>query len=362
MSRGTYAVKPVRSSTSTSSSSTSSSTSSLSRASIQTTVTTVDTSSIQRLIRTVYRSSKITVQQVEVIQGYLGQIYVTRLADGSSLVLKCPPAHNVRLLRHEKHILDTERKTLEMIREYTRIPVPQLITFDTHSSTLGRPFLLMSHIPGRRLSELAPYLTPSERNAIDHTLGMHIGSLTALSAPQFGLAHRVFAKKGSTTWREAFLGLLESMLRDAEDMLVNLHSESIRYWIGKHAHHLDKVTEPRLVAPNACNADNVLLDEHTKHVVGLVGFSNIIWGDPLMSGGMADASEAFLTGLGECAPRTTTTTTIGSSSSAQVRIMIYRIYRATLRLVAHHYRLHDGTDELDARRELSAALNLLAAV
>lgn len=40
----------------------------------------------------------------------------------------------------------------------------------------------------------------------------------------------------------------------------------------------------------------------------------------------------------------------------------YRVYRATLRLVAHHYRLHDGTDELDARRELSTALNLLAAV
>lgn len=40
----------------------------------------------------------------------------------------------------------------------------------------------------------------------------------------------------------------------------------------------------------------------------------------------------------------------------------YRTYRATVRLVAHHYRPHDGTDELDARRELSHALNELAAV
>jgi hypothetical protein len=163
---------------------------------------------------------------------------------------------------------------------------------------------MMSHMPGRRLSELAPYLTASERSTIDYTMGTHVRALTALSATQFGMTHRVFAKKGSSSWREAFLALLESTLRDAEDRLVNLPSESIRYWIGKQAHHLDKVTEPRLVAPNVCNPDNILIDEQTKQVVGLVGFSNIIWGDTLMNGGMADATEAFLTGLGECPPRT----------------------------------------------------------
>lgn len=40
----------------------------------------------------------------------------------------------------------------------------------------------------------------------------------------------------------------------------------------------------------------------------------------------------------------------------------YKTYRATVRIVAHHFRPHDGIDELDARRELSLALNELAAV
>ncbi|EOA89682.1 hypothetical protein ACJQWK_02601 [Exserohilum turcicum] len=346
MSRGTYAVKHVRRSTSSTSISSSSSSSS-------TASTTLDIPSIQRLVRTVFRSSRITVQQVELIQGFLGQIYITRLGDGSSLVLKCPPRHSVRLLRHEKHFLVTERSMLETIRTHTRIPVPQLIKYDCHGEPLGTPFLMMTHVPGRRLSELAPYLSGSQRSAIDHTMGTHVRALTALSAAQFGMAHRVAAKKGSSSWREAFLGLLEAALRDAEDMLVNSHSESIRYWIGKHTHHLDAVTEPRLVALNACCPDNILVDELSKHVVGLVGFSNVIWGDPLMSGGIAGASEAFFAGFGQCPPTT---------GGARVRMLIYRTYRATVRLVAHHYRPHDGTDELDARRELSHALNELAAV
>lgn len=237
-------------------------------------------------------------------QGQLSQVYLTTLADGTSVVLKCPPTHNVRLLRNEKHILDTERKALELLGQYNRIPVPRLINYDCHGESLGRPFLMTSHMPGRRLSELAPYLTASERSSIDHTMGAYVRALTGLSAPQFGLTHRVFAKKGSNTWREAFLALLEATLRDAEDMLVNIHLESIRYWIGKHAHHLDKVTEPRLVVPNVCNPDNILVDEQTKQVMGLVGFSDILWGDPLMSGGIADASPAFLAGLGEGGART----------------------------------------------------------
>jgi hypothetical protein len=114
----------------------------------------------------------------------------------------------------------------------------------------------------------------------------------------------VFAKKGNSSWREAFLALLESALRDSEDMLVNVPYDSVRYYVGQHSHFLDEVTEPRLVALHACDPQNVLIDEHTKRVTGLVGFSNVIWGDPLMSGGIADGSEAFFEGYGECPSRT----------------------------------------------------------
>lgn len=252
----------------------------------------------------VFRSPRISVEQAEHLQGRLHQVYLTKLVDGSLLVLKCPPAHNVRLLRHEKHILESEHKTLKTLHEYTQVPVPQVIKYDSHGGPLGTPFLMMSHIPGRRLSDIAAYLTPTQRSAIDRTLGTYVRALTDLSATQFGLTHRVFARQGSKSWREAFLALLEGAMRDAEDMLITIPYESIRYYVGKQAHFLEEVTEPRLVALDVCDPTNVIINDSSKQVSGLVGFSNVLWGDRLMSGGMVDGSAAFFEGLGSCPVRT----------------------------------------------------------
>ncbi|KAF2122427.1 hypothetical protein BDV96DRAFT_608490 [Lophiotrema nucula] len=316
-----------------------------------TTCVSPDFSSIQKVIRNVFRSPRITIQQVERLQGHLHQVYISRLADGSSLCLKCPPSYNTRLMRHEKHGLETERKTLEFLHEYTSLPVPQLIKYDSHGGSFGSAFLLMTLIPGRRLSDLSSHISSSQKAAIDRTLGAYVRNLSALSATQFGPTHRVFAKKGNSSWREAFLALLESSLRDAEDMLVTVPYDSVRYYIGKHSHLLDEVTEPRLVSFDVCEPDNVMLDEATKQVTGLVGFSNVVWGDPLMSGGIADGSDAFFEGFGQCPTR---------SGGTKARLLMYTAYRAVVRIVAHHYRPHSDTDELDARRELTYALNDLA--
>jgi aminoglycoside phosphotransferase (APT) family kinase protein len=259
-----------------------------------------DFSSIQKAIQRIFRSSRITIHQVERIRGRLHQVYLTRLADGNTLVLKCPPDQSTRALRHEKHGLETERKTLETLHEFTQLSVPKVLKYDSHGGSLGSPFLLTSYISGRTLPEISRYLSASQRDIIQRTLGAYVRTLTALSASQFGTTERVFAKKGSKSWREAFLKLLESALRDSEDMLVTLPYDSIRYYVGqRYGHFLDEVTEPRLVALGVCEPQNVLINEHTKEVAGLVGFSDVIWGDPLMSGGIAGGSDAFFEGYGE---------------------------------------------------------------
>jgi len=345
MSRGVTLSRPNRPSSTVSSNSTSSSASSRSHTSSP------DFYSIQKVIRSVFRSSNIVVHKIEQIQGSLHQVYLAHLADGSRLMLKCPAPSTTRLLRHEKHFLETERKTLETLHEYTQLPVPQVIKYDTAGGAMGIPFLLESHLPGRRLSDMDAYLTETERGNIDRTLGHHIRTLTTLSATQFGMTHRVFAKKGCNSWREAFLVLLEASLRDAEDMLVTVPYDSIRYYVGRCGHFLDDVTEPRLVVLHACEPQNVLIDETTRQVTGLVGFSNVLWGDPLMSGGIEGGSEAFFEGLAERPMRT---------GSVKARLLMYTIYRATIDIVAHHYRPHMGIDELEARHSLSYALNELA--
>ncbi|KAF2018470.1 hypothetical protein BU24DRAFT_344028 [Aaosphaeria arxii CBS 175.79] len=315
------------------------------------TPSTPDFSAIQKVVRNVFRSSQIKVQQVERLQGRLHQVYLIRLVDGTSLVMKCPPTYNTRLLRCEKHALETQLKTLETLREYTQLSVPQVIKFDHNNGHLGSPFLLMSHLPGRRLSELLDHITSSQRRSIDRALGHAVKSLTALSATQYGLTHRVFSKKGYHSWRDAFLSLLESVLRDAEDMVVTMPYESIRYFVGQHSDYLNEVKEPRLVALDVCDPQNVLVDPQNMHITGLVGFSNVIWGDPLMTDGIFNGSAAFFEGFGEYPAR---------DRGTHARMLLYEIYRATVQIVAHHYRSHLNTDELVARRSLSDALRELA--
>lgn len=186
---------------------------------------------------------------------------------------------------------------------------------------------------------------------VDQTLGSYVRSLTSLSSTQFGTACRVFDNKGCKSWKEAFLALLEAALRDTEDMLVNIPYDSIRHYVTKHSHVLDEVTEPRLIALDVCEPDNVLIDEYTKRVTGLVGFSNVIWGDALMSGGLANGSEAFFEGFGECPARTGT---------VKIRMLMYTIYRAILEVGALHYRPRTNTEELAIRRKLVGAVNELA--
>jgi hypothetical protein len=162
---------------------------------------------------------------------------------------------------------------------------------------------MTSFVPGRTLSDISSWLTAAERKIIDRTLGAYARALTALSATRFGTICNISAKKGSTSWRKEFLALLEAVLRDAEDILVNIPYDSIRYYVERHSHVLDEVTEPRLVALYACEPENVLIDEDTKQVTGLVGFSDVIWGDSLMCGGLANGSSAFFEGFGECPVR-----------------------------------------------------------
>lgn len=193
---------------------------------------------------------------------------------------------------------------LDTLHDCTQVPVPRIIEYDSNGGQFGSPFLVMSYMPGRRLSELSPHLTTIERSTIDRSLGAYVHSLTSLSATQFGMPHRVLEHKGCKSWREAFLALLEAALRDAEDMLVTIPYDNVRFYVSKHGHFLDEVIEPRLVALDVCNPENVLIDEHTKRVTGLVGFSNVIWGDALMSGGLTNGSGAFFEGFGECPRRT----------------------------------------------------------
>jgi hypothetical protein len=260
---------------------------------------------LQRLLRDTYQSTTISLQQVERLQGHLHRLYTIRTADKTAFALKCSPSRDTHLLRHEQKSLETEARVTALIKANTHVPVPQQISYDSHASNaVGTPFLLRSYITGTSLADMKPYLSPSDRSELDRRLGSYMYSISQMSERSFGLYHRVNAGTGHSTWSEAFQSLIESVLRDAEDMLVSLPYDSIRYHVSSRKAVLNQIIEPRLVAIEAGEARNVLVDQSRRpQIVGLLSFSNVAWGDPMLAGVFSNASAEFWEGFGGKPPQ-----------------------------------------------------------
>lgn len=285
-----------------------------------------DLAGIQSLLRHHFCSSRSALQQLERLPASLHRLYLLHLTDGARLVLKCSPPPSTHLLRSEHLSLVTEAHVLELLTtspSHLHIPVPRLLRADASpdSEPLGNPYVLRTHVHGIPLAQLRPYLSGTDLLHIDHALGSYLRSLTSLTAPAFGPALAVAASRGSTSWREAFLLLLESVLRDAEDMLVALPYDFIRSLVQAQQGVLDEVRVPVLVPMDAGSPGSVLVDERRRCVSGLVGWGNSVWGDALLAGvcwgyGVERASEGnrtFWGAFGRC----------GGGEGEEVRMRMY---------------------------------------
>jgi hypothetical protein len=181
---------------------------------------------------------------------------------------------------------------------WIQIPVPTLLHHDLHDRRLGTSHLLQTGMPGVSLASIRSRLTASQRANIERTLGSYHRQISSLAGPKFGAPQAVFAGSGSDTWRECFFQMLESILRDAEDALVNLPYDSIRYYMQRHGHLLNEVNEARMVFLDISNEANVLIHERTKQVSGLVDQSDVVLGDPFMAKAFVRPTAAFLEGYG----------------------------------------------------------------
>jgi aminoglycoside phosphotransferase (APT) family kinase protein len=254
----------------------------------------------QKLLRDIYHASTLSLHEVKRLRGHVHRLYTLRTTEKAAFILKCSPSREARLLRHEHKSLETEAKVIDLIKSNSRVPVPQRIAYNPHSNNaISTPFLLRSYIPGTSLAEMIPYLAAGERAEIDRVLGSYLFSISQIKERSFGLFHRVHAGTGHSTWSEAFQSLMESALRDAEDILVSLPYETIRYHVTAHKSVLDQISEPKLVAMQAGDPRNVIIDHgRSRQVVGLMDVSNVVWGDPLLAGIFSNASEDFWDGFG----------------------------------------------------------------
>lgn len=129
--------------------------------------------------------------------------------------------------------------------------------------------------PGAPIAALATPLTAAERASIDYQAGKlvrnlskftsksgHFGPALTVLAPQLGEAQAKDLPIGMTSWSVAFHSILESILRDGEDVAVTLAYSTIRKHFQRLGYLLDSVTIPHLVVVDAMDEANLLVQRN----------------------------------------------------------------------------------------------------
>ncbi|MCJ1226338.1 hypothetical protein MMC12_002988 [Toensbergia leucococca] len=237
-----------------------------------------DFTALHQLIQSTLQSTRLIVHQLEDLPDHLHRIRLVRLSNDLHLVFKIAPPASTPLLRHERQSLETENFMLSFLAP-SSLPVPKVLRYDARGKVFGSPFLLTTRLDGISLAKANPYMTRSDRAGIDHQLRVLMITIGQFTSSAFGPVSLVSSNQGHKTWREAFISMLESVLRDAEDMLVSLPYSQIREQATRVGKALNEVKEARLVVFGLGELDNVLLDRRTKEIVGLLDFGRAIWGD-----------------------------------------------------------------------------------
>jgi hypothetical protein len=255
-------------------------------------------SSMQKLLRTIYYNrSDLELQRVDSIPPSPHKAFVLETNIGYFLLKTTIPS-GTRPMRLETKCPSKEGEILNILQQAS-IPVPAVIGSDTETSnSISSPFLLRSYVPGPSLAAVAHRLTSYDADQIQRRLGFCMRAATNFTMGQFGQSNKVLAGQGYSTWRHAFHALLESALRDAEDAVLTLPYDSIRYWVGAHMSKLEVVQTAHLVPLRAGGHDTVILEDSGKSIVCIVGWAEVVWGDPALGEAFANPSEGFWVGFG----------------------------------------------------------------
>ncbi|KAG9243435.1 hypothetical protein BJ878DRAFT_543264 [Calycina marina] len=355
----------------------------------------------------------LTLGPVEEIPStQLARLYSLTMSDDRKLLLSLAPSLAVRLLRHEATMLSSEAALIGFITGRDPLDtrpstpeepqacskeradlialVPKLIRHSTNNREMAYPYSIFDGTAGEPLSSVSIYLNIPEHKAIDRQVGSMVramASMTSLSGT-FGTANLVLPEqltsgvntkslsRGAETWSEGFSLLLEGALRDGEDVAILMPYETIRAQYQRLSHHLDSVLHPRLLVLDAGSSSNILIqralktststsasDSPSPHTVspikpatrlaGLRSWSQGVFGDPLLSSCFEDPSEAFLEGW-----RDGGEDVIEDQENAEVRLMLYRLFRGVVGVVMEYVRPQGDSSrkELEARRRLTSAL------
>ncbi|GAD99097.1 hypothetical protein AOR_1_1156154 [Paecilomyces variotii No. 5] len=308
---------------------------------------------LQDIVQSLFPTTAVQVQNVKVLDGHIHPLRFLKLSNGLQLTLKISPRPTTALLRRERYLLETEARVLALLASCANPCIPQLFLYDPRVASLGSPFLLRQYIGGCTLHDIETQITIKQRKDIDRHLGFLVNLIGQQVAPSFGSLVKVASGSGSSSWKHAYICLFEDVLRDAEDMFINLPYAEIRREIDRLSPALEDVTVPRLVIVDFGKPSQIVVDPDSKQLCGVVDLGNAVWGDVLMAEIFESPSSAVLEGFGS---------RLNFEGSERVRVLLYACYRYVQKITEQYYRNRNEALEIQARRGLTATLKNINAI
>ncbi|GAA2674107.1 MULTISPECIES: aminoglycoside phosphotransferase family protein [Actinosynnema] len=279
----------------------------------------------------------------ELGHGWFNVAYRIRLRDGAEVVLKIAPPPGVEVMTYERGAMRIELAALELVRERTTVPVPEVHHADLGHDLCDADYFFMPFVDAANLGIAKADLPAAEVAACMTALGRANRELNEIRSDWFG----PLAGPGHPTWRAAFTALAEDLLRDGERRGVDLGwgYDEVRAVFAEHADALDEVVEPRYVEWDLWDSNTMVRD---GEIVCVIDHERAFYGDPLIEAGFAATvlpafgdPSAFLRGYGR-----------GPLTGGEVtRRRLYCLHLVLVMVIETVYRGHADTTQYDWARE-----------
>jgi aminoglycoside phosphotransferase (APT) family kinase protein len=284
----------------------------------------LDGSALGLLVREAFGVDPVETEELS--DGWANTAYRIRLQDGKRVVLKLAPLPDVKQMRYEVQLMQTEVEMLKRLEAV--LPVPRVYVYDNSRRLVPSDYFVMEYLDGTPYNKLKPSLSLEERETVEQELGQYNRLLNGIRGDRFG-PYVAPAAEG-VGWFEVFFGMMKDVLEDGKEMDVDMPASGVEILalVERCRHALEEVKEPRLVHWDLWDG-NVFVGE--GRITGLIDFERALWGDPLLEAYFRSGtlSEAFRRGYGLEAPFT---------QAEEIRRQLYDLYLNLIMHVERPYR------------------------
>ena len=191
-------------------------------------------------------------------------------------VLKIAPPDDAPVMTYERNMMQSEVLWYAVLREHTRIRVPEVYAADFSRSILPVPYFIMEYLPGEPLNKAA--LSPAERAEAEAMLARMAAELHAIRSERFGYVQNGLHE----SWYAAVYAFVVQTLADcAKKHRRSRRGERLLNAIERHQDLLQRV-EGCMVNFDIWPANIIVRREDGALRLGWIDPERSFWGDRML--------------------------------------------------------------------------------